>query len=69
LAQTEIIVEVQADIQIRERSMRCSRARAISTPPSAISGRCGHTFGRSYETPSTRAAPRASRSDFAAGRS
>jgi glycosyltransferase involved in cell wall biosynthesis len=46
LAQTEIIVEVQADIQIRETAFDALflRARAISTPPSAISGRCGHTF-------------------------
>ena len=46
LAQTEIIVEVQADIQIRETAFDVLflRARTISTPPSAISGRCGHTF-------------------------
>jgi glycosyltransferase involved in cell wall biosynthesis len=46
LADTEIIVEVQADIQIREPAFDAlfMRAGATSPKPSAISGRCGHTF-------------------------
>ncbi len=46
LAETEIVVEVQADIQIREPGFDALFLRALSTspPPSAISGRCGHTF-------------------------
>ena len=46
LAETEIIVEVQADIQIREPAFDALflRACATSPTPSAISGRCGHTF-------------------------
>jgi glycosyltransferase involved in cell wall biosynthesis len=47
LAETEIVVEVQADIQIREPAFDALflRAYATSPAPSAISGRCGHTFG------------------------
>jgi glycosyltransferase involved in cell wall biosynthesis len=47
LAETEIVVEVQADIQIREPAFDALFLRAYSTSPapSAISGRCGHTFG------------------------
>jgi glycosyltransferase involved in cell wall biosynthesis len=46
LAETEIIIEVQADIQIREPAFDALFLRALSTSPrpSAISGRCGHTF-------------------------
>ena len=46
LAETELLVEVQADIQIREPAFDTLflRARATSPAPSAISGRCGHTF-------------------------
>jgi glycosyltransferase involved in cell wall biosynthesis len=46
LAETEIIVEVQADIQIREPAFDALflRAFATSPAPSALSGRCGHTF-------------------------
>jgi glycosyltransferase involved in cell wall biosynthesis len=46
LAETEIVVEVQADIQTREPAFDALFLRALSTspPPSAISGRCGHTF-------------------------
>jgi glycosyltransferase involved in cell wall biosynthesis len=46
LAETEIIIEVQADIQIREPAFDALFLRALATSPrpSAISGRCGHTF-------------------------
>jgi Glycosyl transferase family 2 len=46
LADTEIIVELQADIQIREPAFDAlfMRAGATSPKPSAVSGRCGHTF-------------------------
>jgi hypothetical protein len=46
LAETEIIVEVQADIQIREPAYDALFLRALDTTPtpSALSGRCGHTF-------------------------
>ena len=46
LAETEIIIEVQADVQIREPGFDALFLRALSTSPaaSAISGRCGHTF-------------------------
>jgi hypothetical protein len=46
LADTEIIVEVQADIQIREPAFDALFVRALHTTPapSALSGRCGHTF-------------------------
>jgi glycosyltransferase involved in cell wall biosynthesis len=46
LAETEIVIEVQADIQIREPAFDRLFLRALSTvpTPSAISGRCGHTF-------------------------
>jgi glycosyltransferase involved in cell wall biosynthesis len=46
LADTELIVELQADIQIREPAFDALflRAGATSPKPSAISGRCGHTF-------------------------
>ena len=46
LADTEIIIEVQADIQIREPAFDALFLRALGTAPtpSALSGRCGHTF-------------------------
>ncbi|MEO8256214.1 MAG: glycosyltransferase [Acidobacteriota bacterium] len=46
LADTETIVEVQADIQIREPAFDALFLRAFGTTPepSAVSGRCGHTF-------------------------
>lgn len=46
LADTEIIIEVQADIQIREPAFDALFLRALATSPapSAMSGRCGHTF-------------------------
>jgi len=46
LAETEVIVEVQADIQIRERAFDSLMLRGCSSSPApaAISGRCGHTF-------------------------
>jgi GT2 family glycosyltransferase len=46
LAETEIIIEVQADIQIREPGFDALMLRALATSPtpSAVSGRCGHTF-------------------------
>jgi glycosyltransferase involved in cell wall biosynthesis len=46
LADTETIIEVQADIQIREPAFDALFLRALGTAPtpSALSGRCGHTF-------------------------
>lgn len=46
LAQTELIVELQADIEIREPGfdLLLQRAMALQPAPSAASGRCGHTF-------------------------
>ena len=46
LAETQIIIEIQADIQIREPAFDQLFLRALRTSPtpSAISGRCGHTF-------------------------
>lgn len=46
LAETEIVIEVQADIHNREPAFDALFLRALSTSPkpSAISGRCGHTF-------------------------
>ena len=46
LADTEVIIEVQADIQIREPAFDALFLRALRTSPtpSALSGRCGHTF-------------------------
>jgi glycosyltransferase involved in cell wall biosynthesis len=46
IARTEVIIEVQADIQIREPAFDALMLRALETTPepSAISGRCGHTF-------------------------
>jgi glycosyltransferase involved in cell wall biosynthesis len=46
LARTDIIVEVQADIQVREPAFDALFLRAASADPrpAAISGRCGHTF-------------------------
>jgi glycosyltransferase involved in cell wall biosynthesis len=46
LTDTEVIVEVQADIQVREPGFDalCVRALETSPTPSALSGRCGHGF-------------------------
>lgn len=46
LAETELIVEIQADIQVREPGFDASFLRAFqSTPrPASLSGRCGHSF-------------------------
>lgn len=46
LAQTDTIVELQADIEIREPAFdRLLHAPLSTTPvPAAVSGRCGHTF-------------------------
>jgi glycosyltransferase involved in cell wall biosynthesis len=46
LAETDVIIEVQADIQIREPAFDALFLRALSSfpTPSAISGRCGHSF-------------------------
>jgi glycosyltransferase involved in cell wall biosynthesis len=46
LSETEIIIEIQADIQIREPAFDRLFLQALRTSPtpSAISGRCGHTF-------------------------
>ena len=46
LSETEIIVEVQADIEIREPAFDALflGACAAAPRPAAISGRCGHTF-------------------------
>jgi glycosyltransferase involved in cell wall biosynthesis len=45
-AQTEIIIEIQADIHVREPRFDALMIEALDTSPkpSAISGRCGHTF-------------------------
>jgi glycosyltransferase involved in cell wall biosynthesis len=46
LARTAIVIELQADIQVREPGFDALFLRAAETQPrpSAISGRCGHTF-------------------------
>jgi glycosyltransferase involved in cell wall biosynthesis len=46
LAQTDVIIELQADIEIREPGFdRLLHAPLSTTPaPAAVSGRCGHTF-------------------------
>jgi Glycosyl transferase family 2 len=46
LAKTEVIVEIQCDIQVRERGYDALLLHALATPakPSAVSGRCGHSF-------------------------
>ena len=45
-AETEVIVEIQVDIQVRERGYDALFLRALATQPtpSAVSGRCGHSF-------------------------
>lgn len=46
LARTDVIVELQADIHVREPAFDALMMRALdrAPKPSAISGRCGHTF-------------------------
>ena len=46
LAETQVIIEIQADIQIREPAFDRLFLQALGTSPTpcAISGRCGHTF-------------------------
>jgi glycosyltransferase involved in cell wall biosynthesis len=46
LARTEVIIEIQADIAIREPGYDRLLLQALSrrSNPSALSGRCGHTF-------------------------
>jgi glycosyltransferase involved in cell wall biosynthesis len=46
LAETELVIEVQSDIEIREPGFdaRMRRALAMSPQPAAVSGRCGHSF-------------------------
>ncbi len=46
LAETEVVVEVQSDIQIRENGFDALILRLfeMSPRPAAISGRCGHSF-------------------------
>lgn len=46
LAETELIIELQADIEIREPAFDRLLQRALATQPtpSAASGRCGHSF-------------------------
>jgi glycosyltransferase involved in cell wall biosynthesis len=46
LADTAVIVELQSDIQIREPAFDTLvlRALANTSPPAAVSGRCGHSF-------------------------
>ena len=46
LAETEAIIEVQADIQIREAAFDALLLRGLATTPrpSGVSGRCGHSF-------------------------
>ena len=46
VAETEVVIEIQADIHIREPRFDALMIEALETSPkpSAISGRCGHTF-------------------------
>ena len=46
LADTEVIVEIQGDIQIQEAAYDALLIRAFATmpKPSSLSGRCGHSF-------------------------
>jgi glycosyltransferase involved in cell wall biosynthesis len=45
-AETELVMEIQADIEVEEPAFDRLLARAVQTSPtpSAVSGRCGHTF-------------------------
>jgi glycosyltransferase involved in cell wall biosynthesis len=56
LAETEIIVEIQSDIQIHEAGYDRLFLRALAGEPrpSAISGRCGHTFAHIRRSPLAR---------------
>ena len=47
LAETDVIIEIQCDIQVREPQYDRLFLRALgSSPvPSAVSGRCGHSYG------------------------
>jgi len=56
LADTNVIVEIQGDIQIRERGYDrlFLRALAFEPTPSAISGCCGHTFMHIRRSPLAR---------------
>ncbi len=46
LAETDVIVEIQGDIQVREPGYDACLLRMLASrpAPSAVSGRCGHTF-------------------------
>jgi hypothetical protein len=46
LAETDIIIEVQSDIHIRDAACDALILRTLETarPPAAVSGRCGHSF-------------------------
>jgi len=46
LADTDLIVEIQSDIQVREPAFDAliRRTLAMTPRPAAISGRCGHSF-------------------------
>jgi glycosyltransferase involved in cell wall biosynthesis len=46
LAETDAIVEIQGDIQVREPAYDALLLRMLAShpTPSAVSGRCGHTF-------------------------
>jgi glycosyltransferase involved in cell wall biosynthesis len=46
VAETDVVIEIQADIHVREPRFDALMIEALETSPkpSAISGRCGHTF-------------------------
>ena len=56
VAETDVVIEIQADIHVREPRFDALMLEALETSPkpSAISARCGHTFAaltRAIETP------------------
>jgi hypothetical protein len=46
LAETNVIIEIQSDIHVREAAFDAliMRAFALRSQPAAVSGRCGHSF-------------------------
>jgi GT2 family glycosyltransferase len=46
IAETDVVIEIQADIHVREPRFDALMIEALdmSPKPSAVSGRCGHTF-------------------------
>ena len=53
LAQTDVVIEIQADIHVREPRFDALMIEALETSPkpSAVSGRCGHTFAALKRVP------------------